>query len=360
MYTAPLVDIYAELEREIFEKMAELLKTDPNMTKEYALEWQIEKMRQIGILNIETINELADVVGVARNELASTFNAIAGDTIYTVDQQVKRLGKEVLENPPTEMDSLLQTILDYVFDDLDNLVNARLPGRNGVAAQVYTDIVSQATTSAMVGNKTINQAVTESIIKAREKGLPTGFVDKGGRVWNVQNYTDLLIRTAANQTYNNLSTERMKDYDIDLVRVDYYAGARPTCAQIQGKVCSMSNPSSDPKYPSIYEFGYGTPSGIRGIHCRHRLYPFVDGVSTNNENPPDVTEANKVYKEMQKQRSLERNVRKAKADLRIAEITGDEHEIARTKSLVRSRQMLVRQWTEKTGLPRRYDKERVI
>lgn len=96
------------------------------------------------------------------------------------------------------------------------------------------------------------------------------------------------------------------------------------------------------------------------IHCRHSLLPFVPGVSTNNQPQIDVEEANKVYKQMQHQRSLERKVRSAKYDLQIAEVTGDETQINRAKSLIRKRQALVRAYVEETGLARRYDKERVI
>lgn len=362
IYTVDLVDIYDHLEQEIFMKMAELLKSNAEIASKEALMWQVEKLRQVGALNSYTVKKLAEATDMMPQELARIFNELAGDTIFTVDQQVKQIGLTEL-GQPTELDSILQQYLENIADDLDNFTNTRLINTNvtdGFVAKIYKDIIDKTTASVIAGNQTVNQAVTKTIIEYRNRGLPTGFVDKGGRRWNIQSYVDLVVRTNANQAYNNISTSRMAEYGIDLVLVDTYAGARPTCARIQGGVCSLSNPSSNPKYPSIYEFGYGEYSGIRGIHCRHSLYPFVDGVSTNNQPQVDVSEANKVYKQMQRQRSLERKVRAAKYDLQIAETTGDEDAINRAKALIRSRQQLVRQWVEETGLARRYDKERVI
>lgn len=266
LYTVDLVDIYDHLEQEIFLKMAQLLKAPPDLDNQGTLMWQVEKLRQVGALNSYTVKELARATDMMPQELARIFNDLLGDTIFTVDEQVKQLGLQTL-GQPTELDSILQQYLENIFEDLDNFTNTRLINTNvtdGFVAKVYKDIIDKTTASVIAGNQTVNQAVTKTIIEFRNKGIPSGFVDRGGRRWNIQSYVDLVVRTNANAAYNNVSTSRMAEYGIDLVLVDTYAGARPTCARIQGGVCSLSNPSSDPRFPSIYEFGYGEPSGIRG------------------------------------------------------------------------------------------------
>ena len=90
------------------------------------------------------------------------------------------------------------------------------------------------------------------------------------------------------------------------------------------------------------------------------MRPFIPDLNTNNNKPPSVEEANEVYKKMQKQRALEREVRKAKNNLRIAETVGNAEEVQKYKKQVRTRQQAVKQFTEQSGLPRRYDKERLI
>jgi len=289
------------------------------------------------------------------------FRDVGTKTIKSVDEEVKEFRNKLPE--PTNIDRMLESYVRQTFLELDNFVNQTLITTNygeGTVARMYRKIVEETTAQVLAGNKTINQAVAETVIKWSDKGIDTGFVDKGGRRWQLEQYADTVLRSTVNNTYNDLRTSRMKEHEIDLVLVNSYADPRPSCSRIQGNVCSMSNPSSDPKYPSIYEFGYGTPSGIRGVNCRHILYPFVDGMNTNNQIQYDESKMREQYKLSQQQRYYERQVRKAKRSLALAEEIGDEKTIDKYKKLVRNRQAKVREFVADNNLARRYDKERVV
>src|SRR5690606_27637743 len=132
------------------------------------------------------------------------------------------------------------------------------------------------------------------------------------------------------------------------------------CSYIQGRVASLSYPSSNPKYPSVYDFGYGEPWGLRGVNCRHRFYAWFEGISENNQIQYDIDEAQERYKLSQQQRHYERQIRKAKRALNIAKVFGDEELIKRYNNLIRTRQAKVREFVSKHNLPRRYDRERLI
>ena len=109
------------------------------------------------------------------------------------------------------------------------------------------------------------------------KGIDTAFVDRGGNVWTLERYAETVIRSTVNRTYNELRMSRMEEYGIDLVLVSSLPDPREACSLIQGKVASIKPiAENDSKYPSIYEFGYGEPDGLRGINCRH-MFPFVEG-----------------------------------------------------------------------------------
>lgn len=96
------------------------------------------------------------------------------------------------------------------------------------------------------------------------------------------------------------------------------------------------------------------------INCKHMFYPYVDGVSTNNEIQFDEKEVEKAYKLSQQQRRLEVKVRDAKRALQLAETTGDEKEIAHQKMMVKRRQSASKQFSDANGLKRRYDREQII
>lgn len=79
----------------------------------------------------------------------------------------------------------------------------------------------------------------------------------------------------------------MSDYYVTLGLYSQHPASRPACASIQNKVINLvpsSDPNFNPKYDSIYNHGYGTPAGAKGINCRHITSPWVEGVSSKVED----------------------------------------------------------------------------
>lgn len=362
-YTAPLVDIYVALEDELFMQIADRLKTAHEDGKDHVLQWQIERMQQLRMFNKETIQALAEVTGIASEMIESMFMEVGADTIESVDEQLT--AANIQEKPkPNDLDVRMEAYVKQTFLEFDNYVNQTLITTNygeGTVAKMYRKIVEETTAQVLAGNMTINQAVARTVTKWQQKGIETGFVDKGGNTWRLEHYANTVLKSTVNNTYNELRMARMDEYDVDLVLVSSHSHARPACAKIQGRVCSLKRPSQNKsKYPSIYEFGYGDPDGIRGINCAHTLTPYIEGVNENNQQQVDEAKAVEQYQLTQKQRYLERHVRDAKRSLRLAEEVGDEKTINKYKQMVRNRQGKVREFIAEHDLPRRYDKERVI
>ena len=63
-------------------------------------------------------------------------------------------------------------------------------------------------------------------------------------------------------------------------------------------------------YPSIYDYGYGEPSGCFGINCSHSLIPYIEGVTTNTQKQYDPEKAVANEKIRNKQRYMQRQIRK--------------------------------------------------
>lgn len=362
-YTSQISDIYVALEDELFRQIAKRLKAPPEQGKDYVLEWQIEKMQQLRMLNQETIKALAETTGLATEMIEDIFQDVGYGSIESIDQQLAKAKYE--QKPlPTDIDNVLESYVKQTFREIDNFVNQTLITTNygeGTVTRMYRKIVEETTAQVLAGNKTINQVVTETVIKWQQKGIETGFVDKGGNVWHLEHYVDTVLRSTVNRTYNDLRLSRMEEYDVYLVRVNSYSNARPACAKIQGGIASMKTPEqNDSKYPSVYDFGYGKPDGLRGIRCRHILYPYIEGVNENNEPQVDETKANEEYKLTQQQRYYERQVKEAKRALNLAMVTEDEETVSKFKKKVKERQGKVAEFVAEHGLKRRYDKERVI
>lgn len=361
LYTSQVTDIYAALEEEIFLMVAKRLKTGSAHGQDYVLQWQIDKMQQLRMFNADVIQALSKATWLSSKAIRLAIKDAGVDTIKGVDDELKNDYKPLPY--PSHIDVVLESFVKQTFREIDNFVNQTLITTNygeGTATRMYRKIVEESTGKVLAGTTTINKAVAETVIKWSNKGIDTAFIDKGGHVWGMERYADTVIRSTVNNTYNELRLSRMDDYGVDLVLVNSYPDAREACSKIQGRVATMSNPSSNPDYPSIHEFGYGTPAGIRGINCRHILYPFVEGLNTNNQIQYDDTKAFERGKVVQEQRYHERQIRKAKRSLKLAEEVGNPETMEKYKKLVRNRQANIREFIAENKLPRRYDKERVI
>ena len=361
MYTQPVVHVYQALEEEIFEMIARRLKTSKHYDVDNVLEWQIDKMNQLRLINDETVKALSKATGVAEKEIRKAIYNTGIDTIRSVDYELRDVYTPL--PMPTQIDAIMESYVRQTFREFDNYVNQTLIDTNfgrGSVSRMYQRIVEETTGKVLSGLKTTNKAIAETVIEWSRKGIDTAFVDRGGNVWHLERYAETVIRSTVNRTYNELRMSRMEEYGIDLVLVSSLPDPREACSLIQGKVASIKPiAENDSKYPSIYEFGYGEPDGLRGINCRHMFFPFVEGVMENNQPQYSEEEMTHNRELRQRQRYLERQIRQAKRELKLAEIVGDEETILAKKKLLRNRQARIREFVAEHDLTRRYDREKI-
>lgn len=360
LYTSEVVELYRVLEQDIFEMITRRLITSGNIDADTVLQWRFEKMSELRLLNDDTIKALARTTGRAESSIRHAVEDVYDLTIQSVDEEIMGLGMERL--PITDQDMRMQGLVNQTFRELDNYVNQSLVTTNfgtGAVTRAYQSIVEETTVKVLSGHQTVNKAITETIIKWRNKGLETGFIDRGGNTWSLQRYADTVIRSTINNTYNQVRTERMDDYNLEFVLVSSLPDAREECSRIQGKVASKNRISSDSRYPSIYDFGYGTPGGLRGVNCRHQFFVFVPGVSENNETQYDEKDAQARAEIVAGQRRLEREIRDAKSNLEIVKIARDDDEILKYQQRVRDKQAKMREYVNAHELPRRREREQI-
>ena len=256
---------------------------------------------------------------------------------------------------------------------MQNNVNETLVTRNYGASSVtrtYRRILTESTAATVSGLMTHQDAVESAIYRAVDRGLPTKLVDKAGHNWSLEGYTRSVLRTTVNQTYNSVRLKRMKEFGMNLALMSSHPNSRPACAYIQGHVVNLvppEDPAYNDEYDSIYNHGYGEPAGTQGVNCRHRLFPYVPGVSVNHQPQYDPEEAIKNGKLVQKQRARERAIRDAKHRLKAAEELGDVEMQNKAKTLIRARQSKMRDFIKETNaghktpiLTRDYAREKAI
>lgn len=361
LYSSQVSDIYRSLENEVFEMIAKRLKTSADLNKDHVFQWQIDKMNQLRMVNNDTIKALSKTTGLGEKAIRKAIKDTGVATIDSVDHELKDAYKSLPF--PSHIARVLEGFVAGAFKEYNNYVNQSLITTTfgeGTVANMYRKVIEETTAKVLAGTKTINQAVTETMVDWSNKGLRTGFVDKGGNVWGLERYAESVIRSTTNNVYNDLRMERMEEYGLDLVLVSSLSDPREACSHIQGKVATLKRPEdNDTKYPSVYDFGYGEPWGLRGINCRHQYFPFVEGINENNQIQFSEQEMSEGRELRNKHRYYERQIRKAKQSLNIAETTGDEVSILRYKKLVRNRQASMRGFINESGRTRQYNRERV-
>jgi len=127
------------------------------------------------------------------------------------------------------------------------------------------------------------------------------------------------VRTGTAQACGNISLQGMIDNDHDIIQVSGHLGARygdgghnpGNHFWWQAKLYSRTGKT--PGLPNFDVCGYGSGEGLCGWGCRHSFGPGTLGF--NPYECFDSEENKKAYDLSQKQRALERRIRRDKADV---------------------------------------------
>ncbi len=174
----------------------------------------------------------------------------------------------------------MQLIQHNIDVGLMGLVNRNVS--SNPAANVYKQITQNAVFQVTVNGKPLSRAIDDNIYDWVYNGLPTGLVNRKGAKLSLEGYSRLCVQSAVQNTFQKIRMSAMSDYDVTLGLYSQHPASRPACAPIQNKVINLvpeGDSNFNPKYDSIYNHGYGTPAGARGINCHHFISPWIEGVS---------------------------------------------------------------------------------
>lgn len=236
------------------------------------------------------------------------------------------------------------------------------------AAEAYRDCLDYAYMQVMTGAVDHNTAVRNATRRLTEGGLQ--FVDYAS---GVRCHADAAVRravlTGLSQMTGKVSEHNAAELDTDIVEVDAHAGARPDHAQWQGRWYSLSGKSK--KYPSLRDVtGYGTVTGLKGANCRHDFYPVIEGISEQsyteeeleNIDPPPFEYNGRTYtcyEATQRQRYMERSMRKTKREIIAADATGDKDRFTEKSVLLRRQKEEYNKFSKAAGLLTRNERAQV-
>lgn len=372
--------VYIDLEAQLMQNIARHLRDwDKPIDTD---RWLMQKLSEIGKLNKENIKIIAQMSGISQTAAERMLFEAAEEAVKMMEPGFRYMARQGLIDSVVEADKsknvkqVMKNLQKQAKDSL-NLTNTTMLHKTQEAfksliqntAEEALKIMNNNTGAVITGAESRQQALRKTIRQFNDKGI-TGFVDKSGRNWTPEAYINMCMRTTAGSVANEVQTARCEDMGVNLIQIDSHSGARPKCAKDQGKIFSLDNTSGTTedlngrkiRYYPWNSSSYGEPDGILGINCGHHKFPFVPGVNIQRHFPTEDMDANnRLYKQTQVQRALERDVRKQKRECMMFDELEDKDAFEESAVKLKSKEAKLKNYVDKhEHLHRRRDREQVV
>lgn len=380
-YAAPVAEIYHEVEERLLCHIAEQLSANPDTLINATSEWRIKMLAQMGRLNRDTARIIAERVGKVPDEVERVVRS-------SIDGVLSEYGlaesAEIEESIATALKNYDRQAVRDKYNQVNTVMQykarqAYVNGVNGAADRVerlkqkplgnageYLNILNENAMAVTLGERSRTEALRETITEMNRKGIPA-FVDKTGREWSPEAYVNMDIRNTAKNAALAAEFASLDELGQDVILVTSHSGARPLCAPYQGKLYSRSGKSgtiTDARgkvysYSPLSETSFGEAAGLFGINCGHRMRGVSDGAFINREKEYDEAETSEEYKAVQKQREIERKIRKDRTEAKMLEAVGDSEGAKAAKRRAAANDRALREYCEREGLNYRKDRTEV-
>ena len=346
-----VADIYHQLALDLFDNVVERVteRGTVYLDKQPYI-WQLEKMKQMHMLNEENLRLISKYSGIAEEQLRYIVEN-EGLKLYTDTKQqlLEDLGHGSAGNS-NDIQEILADYANQAVGDIHNLINTTLP-MSVIGA--YKGIVEQSVARVVTGLSTADKVISDTVMQWQEKGFQ-GFKDRAGRNWKIDNYARTVIKTTTYRTYREMRTRPAEELGIDTFYFSKKASARKSCAPLQHHIVTTGHARTEhgEHILALSDYGYGRPEGCLGINCGHMLTPFIPGANYKPDLGEDVDsvspeQAIENANAEAKQRALERSIRANKEKLHVAEKLGDKELIDKYKSKIGTQNIALKDYIDK-------------
>ncbi len=328
--------------------------------------YRIETLINLGYDLKDIISEIDKYTNIGSKKLNKLIED-AGLESYENDRKAYALGNKTLEeyDKNIRVSNMVESLKKLGVDDLTNITKTL--GFEGMPLEdYYQKKLSQAVIDINSGAFSKDEVIRKTINILGDKGIQViNYRDR--------NYTlESAVRMTLNSTVNKMSSAmgliNAEDMGQDLMELTAHMGARPSHADWQGQIVSLSGRSG---YLSLDDIEYGSAGGFMGVNCRHNWYPFFEGISEraytdeklSNYDPKPFEYDGKeytYYDATQRQRQLERSIRQSKRKLIMYEEVNDEEmHLIESVKLQRKRQEY-KKFSNAANAMKRDDKSQVF
>lgn len=373
-----LSDLYRGLEDRLIDYICKCLKATDDLNESALQRIRALRSHRIDLYEIEKI--IKKTTGISDKKIQEIFtDVVARNQQYyrQVIDMAKLTQPEVLVSASDIAAIQAQTAGAFanITASMGFLVNA---GRVFLPpAKAYQWALDSAEMKVQSGTISYNEAIKSAVKELATSGIKVVDYESGHK-----DQIDVAARRAIMTGVNQLNakyTEQSAEYlQTPYFEVSAHAGARDKPGKSpwashkdwQGRVYSTK---SGDIYPSIYAVcGLGYVDGLEGANCRHRRFPWVEGVSERTYTNAQLAhiddglgctfEGKKytAYEATQKQREIERTIRKQKRLRNAFKANGQTTEAQAANAILRRLNKKYRQFSAAAGLPEQNERIKVL
>lgn len=345
----PSERIAEQLHNEIIAKIVETITIRLGEGKNYVLtakdKYMLEALEDAGMLREDIEREISKLTKVQLSEIRKAFED-AGIEAFNGDSRIyEQMGLQIpdLTKSPTYI-RILQRGFEATAGEWQNFTRTFADE----AQKLFISECDKAYNLVSSGSVSYTEAYTDAIKNIVKDGVTVTY--PSGHTDTIETATLRNIRTSISQSCAEITLERMKENGVDLVLTSSHMGARPTHELWQGRVFHVDwnslgmylyrnkdeLPPAVPenKYPDFAtSTRYGYVDGLCGANCRHSFMPYFEGLTENPFEKYDDEENRELYELTQRQRMMERRIRKTKRECigletAVKNATGEAQEAA--------------------------------
>lgn len=349
--TDHLIELYQDLEDAILEDIAKRINKNGYLTA--TAERQAEVLIENGYTTEEIESLLKPHLENIDQEISQIINNSSLKHYEDEAKAYRSINKNLIDlSENKHAENIIDNAMERLILGNSNITKSLgvvYNGENILLNDFYKKTLNQATFKVASGAFSSQQVVRSIVNDLSNSGIRVINYQQSGRNYTVESASKMLVRTTLNQMTGEMSLRNAEDMDQDLMEISAHAGARPSHAEWQGQVVSLSGENT--KYLSLDDIGYGDVSGFLGANCRHNWYPFFEGISEKawtkemlDDIDPEPFEFEgkeyTYYEATQKQRQIERTIRKYKHRVMMYDKVGDdESKLIAQVRLQRQRQL---------------------
>lgn len=372
-----LAELFRALELVLLEEICSRLKAAGELNEVTVQD--IRALRSHGIDLKEIKKAIRETSGISKTKLDKLLgNVVARNQQYYTDM----IDLAHITQPETLVDAAeVAAIRTQTLDTFHNLTASMGflvdAGRTMLPpAKAYQWALDSAALQVQSGAINYNQAIKTAVKELADSGLKVVDYGSGHR-----DHVDVAVRRAVMTGVSQICakyTEQSAEYlDTPYFEVSAHVGARDkpgpspwsSHKDWQGRVYSVRTGDI---YPSIYDVcGLGAVDGLEGANCRHRRFPWVEGVSERTYTDEQLEHIDDghgctfdgkdytAYEATQMQRRIERTVRKLKREKAAYKAAGLHEDETAVNIRLRRLNAKYKAFSAEAGLPEQPERMRV-